>query len=667
MKTSITHKEYELLCQEIWEHNQRYYVEHNPIITDEAFDLLYKKVQEIESSHPQWVTSTSPTQRIPEKLTEGFQTVQHTTQMLSLENTYSKEEIADFIRRMHKLTERTELAFSCELKMDGIAITVRYDKGRFSRGATRGDGRQGDDVTVNIKTIDALPLQLYGENVPDLLEIRGEVFLTHKVFNQLNKSRAYAEEQLWANPRNAAAGTLKLLDPKEVARRKLSIVFYGIAEESDTNLKSQYGSHQFLKNLGLPVLGYLAKCHNLEEIWEFIEKIRNIRPKLPFDIDGVVIKLDDLRFQNQLGSTAKNPRWAVAYKFAAEQAITRIQEITVQVGRTGVLTPVAELEPVLLAGSTIARATLHNQEEVQRKDIRVGDYVFIEKGGDVIPKVVKVIEERRPKNSHPWLMPTKCPSCGTSVVNVPGEVAVRCPNTLGCFEQIIGRLEHFAGKQAMDIENMGDKVVEQLVRRGFVKRPSDIYKLTAKELAQLEGYKEKSINNLLSSIDKSRDVSLNRFIMALGIRMVGSGTAEDLAKRVPNIEALGHMSVEELKGIEGVGEKVAQAIVDFFASPLNQEEIKLLLEYGVKPKTKQKATLVGHAFNGKIFVLTGTLPKYTRSEAAELIKERGGRVSESVSKKTDYVLAGEEAGSKLEKARTLGVKVLDEAEFDSML
>ena len=382
--------------------------------------------------------------------------------MLSLANTYSKDEIVDFINRIKKLTGKQNPSFTCELKMDGIAVSVRYEKGIFVRGLTRGDGRKGEDVTANIKTIAALPLQLGKKDIPDVLEIRGEVFMPHEVFKKLNEIREKEQESLWANPRNAAAGSLKLLDPREVARRKLNIVFYGIANENLKGLSTQYGVHGYLKELGLPVLHTYALCHDLDCIWKYAEKIHQLRKTLPFDIDGIVIKLDDIHQWAQIGNTDKNPRWAIAYKFAAEQAATRILNISVGVGRTGVLTPLAELEPVFLAGSTISRATLHNQDEIKRKDIRVGDVAIIEKGGDVIPKVVSVDINMRPLNSHPWQMPTTCPSCGTAVVQVEGEVAVRCPNNEGCPEQQLKKLIYFAGRDAMDIENLGEKVVEQL-------------------------------------------------------------------------------------------------------------------------------------------------------------------------------------------------------------
>lgn len=664
--STFKHKDYENLCKEIWEHNKRYYIDNSPTISDEEFDALLKRVIAIEKAHPEWIHPGSPTQRVNEIPASGFKTVPHAYPMLSLANTYSKDELEDFITRMHKLVGAPKIAFSCELKMDGTAISVRYEKGIYVRGVTRGDGKKGDDVTANIRTIAAMPLQLYGKDIPDLLEIRGEVFMTHDEFNRSNKQREISGEPVWANPRNAAAGSLKLLDAQEVAKRHLSIVFYGIAADSSHKLTSQFSSHSYLHDHGLPTLPFKAKCFNMDEIWAFVEHIRKLRPTLPFDIDGVVVKLDDLRDQEHLGTTGKNPRWAVAYKFAAEQAVTRILDITVQVGRTGVLTPVAELEPVLVAGSTISRATLHNEEEVERKGIRIGDTVTIEKGGDVIPKVVNVHLALRPSHSHPWKMPEHCPSCGTQVLREENQVAVRCPN-MHCADQRLRRLTHFAGKGAMDIDNMGEKVVEQLMAKELISVPSDIYQLTVEDLSQLDNFKEKSIQNLLTGIENSKDIPLPRFIMALGIKHVGTGTADLLAAKAGNIETLAKLTVADLEEIEGVGPKVASAVVEFFSDPINLEEVNRLLAHGVKPQKMAVKKNIDHAFNGKTFVLTGTLQNYTRAAAAAYIKERGGKVTDSVSKQTDFLVVGEDAGSKLDKAKKLGIQILTEKEFADLL
>lgn len=663
----MTHNEYEQLCQEIWEHNRRYYIDARPSISDEAFDALLRMLEDAEKKHPEWITPASPSQRVNEALTDGFKSVTHTVPMLSLANTYSKEEIEEGLERMLKLMDVATAKFSCELKMDGIAITALYEDGCFVRGVTRGDGTAGDDITSNMRTIASLPLQIYGKHVPKRLEIRGEVFMLHKVFDQLNQEKMASGEALWANPRNAAAGSLKLLDPKEVAERHLSVVFYAIAEDTSHSVTSQYKSHEFLDSLGLPTLELHALCSSLEEIWAFAEKVRNARPHLPYDIDGIVIKVDDMRQQQRLGNTAKNPRWAIAYKFAAQQATTRICDITVQVGRTGTLTPVAELVPVTVAGSTIARATLHNEEEVRRKDIRIGDLVTIEKGGDVIPKVVSVDLDSRPEHTHPWKMPTHCPACGAEVVRVSGEVAWRCPNGKRCPEQRLRRITHFAGKNAMDIDNMGEKVVEQLVEKGFVSKPSDIYRLQAEQLYQLEGFKDKSVHNLLESIEKSKHVSLARFVMALGIKHVGEETASLLASKGGSLEGIMALTLEQLTAINGIGDKVAGAITEFFGEEENRKEVTDLLALGVAPQQQEAITFHGHAFDGKTFVLTGTLEKFTRTAAAGLIKERGGKVTDSVTKKTDFVVAGDSPGSKYDKAVTLGVTILDEAAFDKML
>lgn len=663
----VTKNDYEKLIHELWFHNRLYYVEHNPQITDKEYDLLFKKLEAFEKEHPEWITPSSPTQRVGEMVTEGFKTITHRIPMLSLANTYSKEEVEQFIKRMQKLIEKPSLSYCCELKMDGIAITATYEKGIFIQGATRGDGKTGENVTANLRTIEALPLKLYGDLIPDFLEVRGEVFMPHKEFIRLNLEKEAKQEQLWANPRNAAAGSLKLLDLKESAKRKLDCVFYGIAEDSSKSLKSQYEVHHFLKCLGFPTLQHHLLCHSLTEIFDFASHIEKLRPTLSFDIDGIVIKLDSLKDQILAGVVGRTPRYAVAYKFAAEQATTLVRDITVQVGRTGVLTPVAELEPVLLAGSTIARTTLHNQEEVERKDVRIGDTVVIEKGGDVIPKIVGVNLEFRPHGSKRWEMPSTCPSCGHVVVKVEKEVALRCPNSENCREQVLRRIIYFASKDAMDIENLGERVAEQLFQKGFVKKPSDIYRLTDKDLFQLEGFKQKSVDNLLKSIEASRHVSLARFIMALGIKYIGLQTAELLAKKAGSIEALQKIAIDELLKIDGIGEKVARAVVEFFEAPENQLELQYLLAFGVQPKILEVKTFHGHPFEGKTLVITGTLENYSRSQAAELIKERGGKVTDSVSKKTHYVLAGDSPGSKLEKAKELNIAILSEAEFEQML
>ncbi len=658
---------YEELCELIWHHNRLYYIKHAPEISDEEYDLLFKQLEKIEKEHPEWMTPSSPTQRVNESPTAGFKTIEHRIPMLSLANSYSKEEIEDFIERIQKWVGNKTFAFTAELKMDGIAISASFEKGVFVRGVTRGDGRKGDDITQNMRVIESLPLQLYGNEIPDFMELRGEVFMPHPIFKKLNEQKEQEGEPLWANPRNAAAGSLKLLDAQETQKRGLSIVFYGVAEESSGVLTKQSQVTPFLQKLGLPTVEYTAYCESIDDMLKFAEKIRLLRRALSYDIDGIVIKLDEFKEQKKLGNTGKNPRWAIAYKFAAEQAKTRILDISVNVGRTGTLTPVAELQPVFLAGSTISRATLHNAEEVERKDIRIGDLATIEKGGDVIPKVVEIDPANRPLTSRPWKMPTHCPSCGTPVMQIEGEVAVRCPNEKLCKEQQIRRLFYFAGKEAMDIDHMGEKVILHLIELGLLKQPSDIYRLTAPEIAQIPNFKEKSIQNLKESIEKSKQVNLSHFIMALGIKYVGSGTAELLANKSGSIEKLIEMSEEELKKVDGIGDKVAKSVVEYFSDPDHIQEVQHLLECGVKPQTMEIIKFTGHLFEAKTFVLTGTLEHYTRNSAATLIKERGGIVTNSVSKKTDYILAGDDAGSKLQKGKDLGIKILTEQEFIDML
>ncbi|MCC6128181.1 MAG: NAD-dependent DNA ligase LigA [Chlamydiae bacterium] len=661
-----TQREYIELVEELTEHDRHYYDEAKPVISDYEYDQKMKQLIEYEKKHPEHILVHSPSQRIAEGATEGFLQKSHLSPMMSLANTYSESELADFIKRVHKGLEKKEVTFCCELKMDGAAISLRYDKGHLVHALTRGNGKRGDDVTANIKTIKSIPLKLSGL-VPDVLEVRGEVYMSLATFKQLNQQREEDGLEPFANPRNAAAGSLKQLESNEVAKRKLGIVCYGVGEGQSSKL-TQHETLSFLKNCGLPIASseHMKRCQSLEEIMAFAEKIHKLRPHLPFEIDGIVVKVDELKYHDLLGATGKTPRFAVAYKFAPEQAWTRIEGITVQVGRSGVLTPVAELQPVALAGSTISRASLHNQDEVARKDIRIGDLALIEKGGDVIPKVVRVDFNKRPHSSKVWHMPKTCPACHAPVVHKEGEVAVRCSNGK-CTAQRVRRIQYFASKQALDIEHMGEKVVELLVEKGLVSRPSDIYLLTKESLSQLDGFKEKSINNLLSSIEASKKCSLSRFIMALGIKYVGTETAELLAESVRDLEHLMQFSEEDLLAIDGIGEKTAKAIVNFFQDEEHVEEIHLLLSHGVSPKSVKKHVISNHLFSGKTFVLTGALTYFTRDEAAQLIKERGGKVSGSVSKNTDYVLVGEDPGSKYDKAKELQIEILSETQFKKML
>jgi DNA ligase (NAD+) len=662
-----TQQEYIRLVEEMIENDKHYYDECKPLISDFEYDQKMHELIRIEKLHPDWTLPESPTHRVSEGPTKGFVQKPHIVPMQSLANTYSEKELEDFVKRVHKLLDRNEVDYCCELKMDGTAISLTYKNGHLSHALTRGNGQMGDDVTENIKTIKSVPLKVSGSHFPDLFEVRGEIFLSLATFRALNAQREEEGLEPFANPRNAAAGSLKLLDPREVAKRKLNLVCYAIAEDQSPK-DTQLETLAYLKDLGFPVSRseHISKAHNMNEIWKFAQTIHHLRPHLPFQIDGIVVKVNDLRSHDILGATGKTPRFAIAYKFEPEEAVTRVNDITVQVGRTGVLTPVAELEPVHLAGSTISRATLHNADEVNRLDIRIGDWAVIEKGGDVIPKVARVEFSKRTKESKTWRMPTHCPICKTPVVHREGEVAIRCPNSK-CVGQRLRKIVYFASKHAMDIEHMGEKVVQQLVEKGLVSRVSDIYLLDEEKLARLDGFKEKSIRNLLESIEKSRTCSLSQFIMGLGIKYVGTETADLLADTVRDLDHLLQISEIELLGIDGIGEKTARAIADYFRDADHREEIKLLLRHGVNPHRVEKKSVFGHVFSGKSIVLTGSLENYTRDEAARLIKERGGHVSDSVSKKTDYVVVGSDPGSKLEKAQKLSIQTLTEEQFRRLL
>lgn len=666
-----TKKDYLKLIDEINEHDIHYYVECKPVISDYEYDFLVKQLEEFEKKHPSLISENSPTKRIGEVLTTGFKSERHSEPMLSLTNTYSREEVFDFVKRVYKILGKKDIFFCLELKIDGAAVALRYENGFLKKAITRGNGYNGDDITSNVKTIRSLPLKLQYRDLPKSLEIRGEVFIHKKTFQELNKKREEEGKEVFANPRNAAAGTLKLLDPKEVSKRKLNILCYGILDKGitidDKEIISQYEVHKIFKKLKIPVAKeeYFYKTDKLEEIFLFADKINGIRKNLSFEIDGIVIKVDDLKYHKRLGATGKSPRFAVAYKFSPEQAYTKIKDITVQVGRTGVLTPVAELKSTFLAGSTISRATLHNQDEIKRKDIRINDYVIIEKGGDVIPKVVSVDLKKRSKDAKIWHMPKRCPICKSEVIHIKGEVAVRCPNNR-CIGRRIRRLSFFASKAAMDINHMGKKVVEKLVEKGLISKPSDIYLLTKEDISQIEGFKEKSIKNLLDSIEVSKKIPLWRFILGLEIKYVGKETAILLSEEVKNIQELIKIKKEDLLEVEGIGEKVADSVIAYFKDEDNIKEIEKLLIHGVSPTAEKKKKL-HHIFSKKVFVLTGALKKYTRDEASWLIKERGGKTSSSVSKNTDFLLVGENPGSKYEKAKKLNVKIITEKEFEKML
>jgi DNA ligase (NAD+) len=669
MKNTIEYSDYLELIEVLRHHDFLYYIKCQPEISDYEYDLLYKKLQAIEKEHPDWMIPSSPTQSIQDSSHSGFKQQLHTAPMLSLANTYNHEEVQEFVDRVKKGLEKQQVEFCCELKMDGLAVSIRYENGVLVRALTRGDGKKGDDVTHNIKAIDTLPFQLKGSNIPSILEIRGEVFMPKNVFHRLNEKKKQQGEEVYANPRNAAAGSLKLLDYKEVYARGLKVVGYGIIEDSNGVVHHQHEVNDYLRSLGIPAFAahHVARAKNVEEIFAFAKTIENERPHLDFDIDGIVIKLNHLKSQDQLGFTAKIPRYAVAYKFHAEQAITQIEGITLQVGRTGVITPVAELKPVFLAGSTISRATLHNFEEVLRKDIREQDFVIIEKGGDVIPKVVQVDLNRRLSTTKPFSIPTHCPSCHHALEKDRELVAIFCPNHEGCPAQNLRKLIFFASKDGLDIENLGKKVVEKLLDLQLVRSISDFYRLTKEELLKIPGFQEKSATNLYESIQSAKHPPLAKFLAALGIPHVGKQMAELLAKKYRSIEAIKSAEKEDLLSIDGVGEKVADAIIAFFQDPGHLNDLEELFSCGFEPAQKVEKEASRLIFAGMTVVVTGSLASFSRKEIEDFLKERGAKVSSSVSKQTSFVLYGEEAGSKLSKAKELGVKTLSEAEFLEMI
>lgn len=645
-------------------HDELYYRAGRSEIADADYDALKRELANIEAAHPELARADSPTQRVGDDRTEGFQLFRHRLPMQSLDNTYSEAELRTFDQRLRKVLavpSEAALPYVIEPKIDGVAVSLTYEKGRFVRAVTRGNGVEGDDVTANVRTLRSLPVALDGTGHPDVIELRGEIYMTLAVFRQVNAQREEAGLETFANPRNLAAGTVKLLDPAEVAKRPLDIVLYGIGYCSAEVATSQGAFHELLKAWKVPTVERLWRAEGIDAAWEAIQQLDTARKSFAYATDGAVVKLDSFGRQREAGATSKAPRWAIAYKYAPERAETRLRAITIQVGRTGVLTPVAELDPVPLAGTTVARATLHNEDEITRKDIRVGDFVLVEKAGEIIPAVLGVNLARRDAESEPFHFPESCPECATPVVKLPGEVAWRCPN-LTCPAQVRRRIEHFASKQCMDIEGLGEAVVDQLVTRGLARTISDVYRLRIQNLETLDKFGEKSSRNLIGAIEASKRAELWRLIHGLGIPGVGSSSAKDLARHFRTISALVAATEEELLLLEGVGEKTARAIRAFFNEPANRILIDELRDLGVEPPAPPQATAAA-ALSGRTFVLTGTLETMTREEATARIEAAGGKVSGSVSKKTSYVVAGAEAGSKLEKAQKLGVRVLSEQEF----
>jgi len=644
--------------------SHRYYVLDAPTLSDAEYDRLFRELEQLEADHPDLITPDSPTRRVGAAPSEKFAKVTHGRQMMSLANAMTEDEFLEFDARVHRMLGEEPVRYVVEPKLDGLAVTLRYEKGRFAQGATRGDGLTGEDVTANLRTIKMVPLQL-GGRPPAVFEVRGEVFINKRDFVRMNEEREKAGEPTFVNPRNCAAGSLRQLDPRITAQRPLSIFFYEVGETPGLTFATHWEKLALLRELGLRTNPENALCESLPEVKEKYRRMLAMRHELPYEIDGSVVKVDSEDQRRRLGAVSRTPRWAIAWKFPAEEEATTVEDIFVSVGRTGALTPVAALKPVHVGGVTVSRATLHNEDELRRKDVRVGDRVFLRRAGDVIPEIVRVIVESRPAGSRPWEMPKQCPACGTPVVREEGEAITRCPNPT-CPAKTVSRLRHFASRLAMDIEGLGLETSTQLTETGLVKTPADLYRLTYEQLVGLDRFADLSARNLLAAIKASKTRPLRHVIYALGIRMVGEATAVSLARRFGSLEALMNASVEDLQSVRDVGPEVARQIHDFLALPGQREMIGQLLAAGVRPDPEVAVATEG-ALAGKTVVLTGTLAKYSRESAKAEIERRGGRVSGSVSRKTDLVVAGEDAGSKLKKAQELGVRVVDEDGFRELL
>jgi DNA ligase (NAD+) len=653
------------LRREIERHDHLYHVVGEPEISDRAYDAMFRELQDLEQEHPELVTPDSPTQRVAHGLLRGFPSVRHSVPMLSLDNTYSLEELEEFDARVRKLLGAEAVEYVVEPKVDGVAVHLRYEGGRFAQGLTRGDGEQGDDITANLRTIRSIPLRLAGRGIPDVLEARGEVFMERKAFEALNRRREQAGEKTFMNPRNATTGSLKTLDTAETARRPLKIFIYQVVQADRHGIETHWDALERARGLGLRVNPDNALAKGFAAVGRRCARWEETHEALPYGTDGLVVKVNSLRDQARLGATAKGPRWGIAYKFGSHEAETTLRKIELQVGRTGVVTPVAILEPVLLLGTTVSRATLHNADEIERRDVREGDRVVIEKGGEVIPKVVRVVPGSGRRGAK-FVMPSRCPVCGEPLTRDPEEAATRCEN-LYCPAQVRRRIEYFASRGALDIEGLGHKTVDQLVDEGLISDPADLYDLTVERLERLDGMAEKSATNLVEAIAGSRAATLDRLLVALGIHHVGSSVARALAERFSGLHELSQASEEDLRRIAGVGPEIAGSVTAFFRSREGRTLVRRLEERGVKGTPPARRAGAAGPFAGKTFVLTGTLPGMTREEAQRLIEQAGGKVSSSVSSKTHAVIAGEEPGSKLNRARSLGVAVWDPSAFDAAL
>lgn len=651
---------YEELKKQIEYHSDRYYNQDDPEISDFEYDMLMLELKNIEKEHPEFITKDSPTQHVGGKTDSHFAAVTHKVPLQSLQDVFSTADVIAFEERINKTV--TSPSYVVETKIDGLSVSLEYEKGIFIRGATRGDGLVGEDVTLNLKTIKNIPHKLTKD--VDII-VRGEVFMPKKDFEKLNEEREVLGEKLFANPRNAAAGSLRQLDPKITAERNLDIYIFNVQKSDDIKFTSHYESLNYMKELGFNVNPYVKKCNNIKEVLSAIDEIGNKRGELTFDIDGAVVKVDNLVQREEIGVTTKTPKWAVAYKYPPEKKETKVLDIVVQVGRTGAITPMAILEPVRVAGSVISKTTLHNEDFVKEKDIRIGDKVLIQKAGDVIPEVVEVLKEKRNGTEKEFQMPKTCPVCGAEAVREDGEAVTRCTG-IECPAMLFRSLIHFVSRDAMDIDGMGPAIIEQLLDKKLVENIADIYSLKYEDLLSLERMGDKSAKNLLNAIEKSKENSLEKLLNSFGIRHIGLKSAKILAKKYNNIEEIMNASYEELCGINEIGEIMAESIVKFFESKQTKDLIERLKQNGVNMESKMEKSQ-DERFAGKIFVLTGTLPTLSRNEASEIIEKFGGKTSGSVSKKTSFVLAGEEAGSKLKKAEELGIPIITEAEFLEMI
>src|ERR1700741_5089009 len=662
-------KKIEALREKIRHHEYQYFVLDTPEITDQEFDQLTKQLKDLEADHPQLIPPDSPTQRVGGKPREGFVKVRPSSPMLSLDNTYSEQELRGWERRVQNLTGRKDFDYVCELKLDGMSLSLGYDDGHLARGVTRGDGSVGEDVTLNVRTVRSVPLSIPEEKlkkagIPPTFEVRGELLMPTAAFKKLNQERESAGLPTFANPRNFTAGTVRQLDAAITAQRPLDFFGYQLLDNGRTYFDRHSKTLNALDAAGFKVNPHRKLVHSMEEVWAFIQQWEAKRDSLPYEIDGIVVKVDRTSLQDELGFTGKAPRWAIAYKYAARAGITKLENVRWQVGGTGKLTPVAEVSPVAIGGTTVRNATPHNMDESGRLSVKIGDWVQVERGGDVIPKVAKVIDDHaHPRGTQEIEAPEKCPVCGTKVVRTEGEVDYRCVNA-NCPAKLMGTILHFSSRGVMNIDGMGESLVTQLIERGLVKNVADLYDLTKKELLSLERFADKSAQNILDEIENSKKLPLERVIYGLGIRMVGERTAQFLAEHFGSMEGLANASVEELQDVNEVGPRIAESIAEFFSNPANKKLVDRLGKAGLAFKGKKKER--GTKLAGKTFVLTGTLVKYTRDEAKKMIENAGGKVTGSVSKKTDYVVAGADAGSKLNKAKELGVAVIDEKEMEKL-